>query len=54
VRPLLIWEGCKCVEPKEGGHAKASSDGVGGLGIPPEIVWHKLVLDCLSEMDAPL
>jgi hypothetical protein len=42
------------VEPNEGGLASAPSDGVGGLGIPPAIVWHKLVRDCLSEMEAPL
>jgi hypothetical protein len=47
VHPLLICEGWRWVEPNEGGLASAPSDGIGGLGIPPKIVWCRLVLDCL-------
>jgi hypothetical protein len=37
VRPLLIWEGSKCVLPNEGGLAIASSPGVGGCKLPETV-----------------
>jgi hypothetical protein len=52
VRPLLIWEGSKCVLPNEGGWAMASSPGVGGRK-PPETVCRRVRRDLLSDNDAP-
>jgi hypothetical protein len=52
VRPLLIWEGSKCVLPNEGGRARALLPGVGGRK-PPETVCRRVRRDLLSVGDAP-
>jgi hypothetical protein len=52
VRPLLIWDGSKCVLPNEGGLAKASSPGVGGRKLP-ETVCRRFRRVLLSVTDAP-